>query len=195
MAQLNLTYRQAKDLVEKYISDPITKMHLRETEIFMRALAIKLNENEEEWGTIGLLHDIDWDMTKDNQSEHCIKAKLILCEAGASDFLIETVISHGYGHEIIPEFTAKQRSGRLQHCLAATETLTGLIVAAALVQPNKKLQDVSFQSLKNKFKSKSFAAKCDRNIILECEKAGIHLDEFLQIGLLSLQNISAELGL
>lgn len=195
MAQLNLTYQQAKDLVEKYVSDPITKLHLRETEVFMQALAKRLNESEEDWGIIGLLHDLDWDLTKNNQSEHCLKVQQILGEAGASDFLIETIISHAFGHEIIPEFAAKQRSGKIQHCLAAAETLTGLIVAAALVQPTKKLQDVSLQSLKNKFKTKSFAAKCNRDIILECEKAGIPLDEFLQIGLSALQNISAEIGL
>lgn len=193
--KLNLTYQQAKDLVARYISDPVTKLHLRETEIFMRALSKRFDENEEEWGIIGLLHDIDWDLTKNNQSEHCVKAKQILGEAGASDFLVETVISHGYSHEIIPEFAAKQRSGGIQHCLAAAETLTGLIVAAALVQPNKKLQDVSLQSLKNKFKTKSFAAKCNRDIILECEKAGIALDEFLQTGLSALQSIAGEIGL
>lgn len=146
-------------------------------------------------GIIGLLHDIDWDLTKNNQLEHCVKAQEILKAAGASDFLIETIISHVYGYEIIPQFASKQRSGLLQRCLAAAETLTGLIIAAALVQPNKKLQDVSFQSLKNKFKTKSFAAKCNRDIILECEKASIPLDEFLQIGLLSLQSIADEIGL
>lgn len=182
-------------MAAKYVSDPITKLHLRETEVFMRALARRLNESEEEWGIIGLLHDLDWDLTKNNQSEHCIKVQQILREAGASDFLIETIISHGYGHEIIPQLTAKQRLGVIQHCLAAAETLTGLIIAAALVQPSKKLQDVSLKSLKNKFKTKSFAAKCNRDIILECEKAGIPLDEFLQTGLLSLQIISTEIGL
>lgn len=195
MEQLNLTYQQAKDLLEKYVSDPITRLHLRETEVFMRELAKRLNENEEEWGIIGLLHDLDWDLTKNNQSEHCIKIQQILREAGANEFLIEAIISHGYGHEIIPQLTAKQRSGKLQHCLAAAETLTGLIIASALVQPSKKLGDVSLRSLKNKFKTKSFAAKCSRDIILECEKAGISLDEFLQIGLSALQKISNELSL
>jgi predicted hydrolase (HD superfamily) len=96
---------------------------------------------------------------------------------------------------MIPQLQQKQRSTKIQYCLAAAETLTGIMVAAALVQPDKKLQSVTFESLKKKFKNKAFAAKCDRNIVLECEKAGIPLDEFLQIGLSSLQSIAGELGL
>jgi len=195
MEELKITYQQAKDLVGKYITESITKLHLLETEVFMRALAKRFNEDEEKWGIIGLLHDIDWDLTKDNSNEHCLKAQEILKEAGASDFLIETIISHGYNSEFIPKLKEKQRSSAIQYCLAASETLTGIIIASALVQPDKKLQSVSLESLKKKFKDKSFAAKCNREIVLECEKAGIPLDEFLQIGLFSLQSIAGEIGL
>ena len=195
MEELGITYQQAQDLVKKYITEPITKLHLLETEVFMRALAKRFNEDEEKWGIIGLLHDIDWDLTKDNSNEHCLKAQEILKEAGASDFFIETIISHGYNSEFIPQLQEKQRSSKIQYCLAAAETLTGIIIASALVQPDKKLQSVSLESLKKKFKNKSFAAKCNREIVLECEKAGIPLDEFLQIGLVSLQSIAGEIGL
>ncbi len=195
MESLGLIYEQAQKLVEQYIPDQITKMHLRETEVFMRALAEHFHENPEEWGIIGLLHDLDWALTKDNQSEHCVKVQEILKETGASDFLIETIISHGYGHTIIPKLANKQRSIKIQYCLAAAETLTGIIIASALVQPDKKLSSVKIESLKKKFKNKEFAAKCNREIVMECEKAGIPLDEFLQIGLSSLQDIAPELGL
>jgi len=195
MENLNLTFQQAKELVDKYISDPVTKLHLRETEVFMRSLAKRLNQDEEAWGIIGLLHDIDWGLTKDNPNDHCVKSQEILRNAGGSDFLIETVSSHVYGLEGKSYFSGKERLTDLQHCLAAAETLTGLITSSALVQPDKKLQSVSFDSLKKKFKNKSFAAKCNRDIILECEKAGISLDEFLQIGLSSLRGIADEIGL
>ena len=195
MEELGITYQQAQDLVKQYITEPITKLHLRETEVFMRELAKKFNESEEKWGIIGLLHDIDWDLTKNNSSEHCIRMQEILKEAGASDFLIETIISHGYNSDFIPKLKEKQRSTKIQYCLAAAETLTGIIIAAALVQPDKKLKSVSLDSLKKKFKNKSFAAKCNREIVLECEKAGIPLDEFLQVGLTSLQSIAEEIGL
>lgn len=189
-----ITRRRAEELIGEYISDPITKLHLLESEAIMRSLAKKLGEDEEAWGVIGLLHDIDWDLTKNNPSEHCIKCQEILRKAGASEFLIETIISHGYGMDAIPALREKQRSGSIQYCLVAAETLTGLIIASTLMQPDKKLASLSLQSLKKKFKNKSFAARCNRDLIKECEKAGISLDEFLQIGLTALQKISSELG-
>jgi putative nucleotidyltransferase with HDIG domain len=195
MPQLGLNYQQAQELFDKHVIDPMTKMHSRESEVLMQALARKLGENEEEWGIIGLLHDIDWDLTKNNTTEHCIKAQELLKEAGASDFLIEIIISHGYGLEAIPFLKDKKRSTKIQYCLAAAETLTGLIIASALVQPDKKLASVSLESLKKKFKNKAFAAKCNREIIMECEKAAISLDDFLQVGLSAMQGIADEIGL
>jgi len=181
--------------VEKYITNPITKLHSIESEEIMKALARKFGEDEEKWGIIGLLHDIDWDLTKDNALEHCAKSVDILKEAGATDFLIETIISHGYNNPHCGAPQGKTRSTKLEYSLAAAETLTGLIVASAFVQPDKKLGSVSLKSLKKKFKTKAFAAGCNREIILECEKAGITLDDFLKIGLEVLQGISDKLGL
>lgn len=187
--------KKAIELLDKYVKDRIIRLHMIETEAIMRALARHLRENEEEWGIIGLLHDIDWDLTKEKPSEHCVKAVDILKSEGADDFLIEKIISHGYGHEIIPAYSEKKREGNLEHCLVAAETLTGLIVASALVQPDKKIASVKPESLKKKFNSPSFAAGCDREIIKECEAVGIPLDEFLKIGLEALAGIAGEIGL
>ncbi|HCP08927.1 MAG TPA: hypothetical protein DIT25_03975 [Candidatus Moranbacteria bacterium] len=192
MENLGVTKEQADKLLDEYIKGPITKLHMVETEAIMQAVAKRFGEDEEAWGIVGLLHDIDWDLTKNNTDEHCVKCQEILKQAGASDFLVETIISHGYG--IIPALKEKQRSGNMQHCLVAAETLTGLIIASALMQPDKKLASVQLPSLKKKFKNKGFAARCNRELILECEKAGIPLDEFLEIGLKSLQSISGKLG-
>ena len=187
MEKLGIDYQQAQALVEKNISDPITKLHLRESEAIMRSLAKKLNEDEEEWGIIGLLHDIDWDLTKNNTDEHCVGAIGILKEANASEYLIETIISHCYGHGVYQD---KERNSKVQYALASAETLTGLIVASALVQPDKKLKNVKLKSIKKKFRNNKFAANCDREIISECEKLGLTVDDFLEIGLKSLQDIS-----
>lgn len=195
MESLGLNYQQAQELVNKYISDLMTKMHSRESEAIMRAVAKRLGEDEEAWGIIGLLHDIDWDLTKTDPKDHCIKAQEILKEAGASDFLIEIIASHGYGLEAIPQLHDKQRTTTIQHCLVAAETLTGLIVASTLMQPDKKLESLSIESLKKKFKNKGFAARCNRDLIAECEQANIPLDEFLQMGLSALQEIAGELGM
>jgi len=195
MEDLGITKQQADKLVEEYIKEPMTELHLLETEAIMRELAKYLNEDEEKWGIVGLLHDIDWDLTKNNQEQHCIKAQEILREAGATDFLIETIISHGYDNETIPNLKDKKRKTTIQHCLVAAETLTGIIVASALVQPDKKLSSVQLPSLKKKFKSKSFAANCNRDLVAECEVTGISIDNFLEIGLRALQKISSKLGL
>lgn len=195
MPELGINKQQAQQLVEQFITDKITKLHLVETEAIMRALARHFGENEEEWGIIGLLHDIDWDLTKNNTSEHCVRAVEILKQAGASEYLVENIISHAYGHPAIPAYSDKTRQGRLQHGLVAVETLTGLIIASALVQPDKKLAGLTPESLMKKFKSKSFAARCDRALIGECEQAGISLEEFLNLGLKASQTIAGELGL
>lgn len=195
MEKLGLDITQANKLVDKYITNNITKYHLLETEAIMRALARHFAENEEEWGIIGLLHDIDWDLTKNNPREHLLKAPVILKEAGATDYLIESIISHGYGHSDCGAPPDKLRTTKIEYALAAVETLTGLIVASALVQPDKKLASVDLESLQKKFKSKSFAAGCDREIIKEGEKLNLSLAEFLEIGLRALQSISDKIGL
>ncbi|MGC8492469.1 MAG: HDIG domain-containing metalloprotein [Syntrophobacteraceae bacterium] len=195
MEGLGITKAQADELVEKYVAEPMTRLHLLESEAIMKALAKRFGEDEEAWGIVGFLHDIDWDLTKNDQQQHCIKAVDLLRQAGASEFLIQTIISHGYGVGTIPAYRDRERKTKIEHCLVAAETLTGIIVASALVQPDKKLASVQLPSLKKKFKSKSFAANCDRDLVKECEKAGISVDEFLELGLHALQEISDTLAM
>ena len=200
LPELGLGRKQAQELVDKYLKDPINRMHSRESEVIMRAIAKRFGEDEEKWGIIGYLHDIDWELTKDDTKKHCIKTAEILHEAGGTDFLIETIQSHGYGQGFgdeyygPPEFKGKKRTSTIQHALAAAETLTGLIIATALIQPDKKLASIKPDSLKKKFKNLKFAAGCNRNIILECENIGIPIDDFLSLGLHAIQEIHEELG-
>lgn len=193
--ELGINYDQAQAIVTKYITDDITRLHLIETEAIMRALARHFSEDEEKWGIIGLLHDIDWDQTKNDPTEHGNKMIKILKDEDASDYLIKTIESHIYGHDLNERLRDKEREEKIQHALAASETLTGLIIASALVQPDKKLASVKLSSLKKKFKQKSFAANCERVIIRECEKIELTLDEFLQIGLNAMQGIADKIGL
>jgi uncharacterized protein len=160
-------------------------MHCLESEAIMKALARHFGEHEEEWGIIGLLHDIDWELTKTDTKQHCITCVEILKKNGASEYLIETIQSHG----------KEKRQGRVQHALAAAETLTGLIIASALIQPDKKLSSLKPESLKKKFHTKKFAANCRREIILECEQIGLSINEFLALGLTALQGIHEKLGM
>lgn len=188
MEELGISYQQAKDLVAKYITDDITRYHCLESEAVMRGLAKYFGEDEEAWGIVGLLHDIDWCLTKNDTSQHCLKMVEIIKEAGGTDFLVETIQSHGYELD-------KRRTTRIQYALAAGETVTGLIVACALVQPDKKLASVGVPSVIKKFKNKAFAKNCRREIIMECEKLGLSLEEFVKIALSSMQGIASEIGL
>ena len=192
---LGINLLQAQKLLDEYIKDPVTKLHCRESEVIMRALAKHFGDDENIWGIIGLLHDIDWELTKNDTKNHCVKCIEILKNAGGSDYLIETIVSHAYGNEHCGDYKEKKRTEKIQHALAAAETLTGLIVASALIQPDKKLASVQLKSLQKKFKNKAFAANCSREIILECEQINLSLEQFLEIGLKALQEISDELGL
>ena len=128
----------AYKLLTQHIKEPPNLNHSREAEVIMRALARKLGEDEDYWGNLGLLHDIDWEY---GEETHCKKCREILAQAGFDNEFIETIISHGYGFEACgPELAAKKRTTKLQHLLAAAETITGLIYASALVRPDKKLE-------------------------------------------------------
>ncbi len=195
---LGVTLEQANELVDKYITDPITKLHSQESQLIMQAIARHLNLSDdlvEKYGIIGLLHDLDWDMTKENPAEHSIKTAEILKEFGATDFLIDTIQSHNYGYEPSEELRDKVRTTGLQHSLVSAETLTGLIVASSLILPTKTVKDLKQKSLKKKFKTKKFAERCNRDLILECEKIGLSIDEFLELGLTALQQGADDLGI
>lgn len=168
--------------------------HYLESEAIMKGLAEKFDENIDYWGMLGLLHDVDWSLTKNNLSQHCIKAKEILKEEGFDCEFIEIVQSHGWGHEIIPELKEKQRERKVEYCLAAAETLTGIIYAYALMR-GRKISDMEVKGLKKKFKDKTFAQNCDREIIREIEKTGLELNEFFEIAIESVKKIKGEIGL
>src|SRR3990172_6878613 len=215
--KLGIDRQKAQQVLEENVKDPITRLHMLESEAIMKAVAKYLYENNklteaekggktsselaEEWGIIGLLHDIDWELTKNNVTEHGLKMPEILRNAGGTDFLIKTIESHIYPNDNeenflgAPQFVGKKREGNLEHTLASSETLTGLIIATALIMPDKKLASVKPESLVKKYKNKSFAAKCNRETIAECEKFGIELEEFLSVGLIALQEISDRIGL
>ena len=185
---------KAFDLLKEHMKDPANLGHSLETEVIMKALANKLDEDEEYWGNLGLLHDIDWEYGADT---HCIKCNEILKNTGFDDTFINNIQSHCWGNSECANGTFKElkRNTKIQHLLAAAETITGLIYATALVRPDKKLKGVEVKSIKKKMKNKSFAAKVDREIIKECEKAEMNLDEFIQISLSAVKTIANEIGI
>lgn len=173
-----LTNEQAVELLLKYNKEPFHLRHAVTVGNVMKNLAVKYGYSGDAdfWGTVGFLHDVDFEQYPD---AHCIKAPELLSEAGASDELIHAVCSHGYGITV-----DVQPVHQMEKLLFATDELTGLIGAAALMRPSKSVQDMELKSLKKKFKDKKFAAGCSREIISKgAEMLGIELDELLNITL------------
>jgi len=157
----------------------------------MGALAKRLGEPEDYWKMLGLLHDVDWGITKGNSQEHLTKAPEILKNAGFDEKFIKIVLSHGYGFGCAGLKDLK-RAEKVEHALACAETVTGLIHAYALMR--KSLEGMEVSGLKKKVKDKRFAAAINREIIMECEKLGLSLDEFLDIAIKAVQSIAKDIG-
>ena len=170
-----MTREEAFELLKKYNQDPFHIRHALTVEAVMRWLANDLGYADEAdfWSQVGLLHDIDFELYPD---QHCLKAPELLREGGASEELIHAVVSHGYGItvDVKPEH-------EMEKVLYGSDELTGLIWAAALMRPSKSTKDMELKSLKKKYKSKGFAAGCDRETIAKgAEMLGWDLSELLQ---------------
>ncbi|MCX6653931.1 MAG: HDIG domain-containing protein, partial [Candidatus Bathyarchaeota archaeon] len=162
--------------------------HYLETEAIMRALAEKFAEDVVYWSMLGLMHDVDWALTKKDWRDHCIKAVELLKEKGFDEEFIENVQSHGYSYDEVPLLKDKKRTSKIQHCLIASETLTGIIYAYALMK-GKRISDMDVKGLKKKFKDKGFAANCSRDRVKEIELIGLSLDDFFNISIESVKTI------
>ncbi len=190
---LPISREEALKVIVEHNKDSQDMIHFLESEAIMRELATRLGEDVEYWGMLGLLHDIDWGTTKQYSREHLTKAPGILKHAGFDDDFIQTVLSHGYGWDCAG-LKEKKRERKIEHALAAAETMTGLIHAYALMR-GRKVSSMDVSGLKKKFKDKKFAAGVNRDIILECEKTGISLDEFMQVSIDAIRKIAKEVGL
>ncbi|MDO4811098.1 MAG: hydrolase [Eubacteriales bacterium] len=171
-----ITREQAMIALKEYNKEPFHIQHALTVEGVMRWYANELGYGEEAnfWATVGLLHDIDFEMWPE---EHCVKAPELLEKAGASAELIHAVCSHGYGLccDVEPVH-------EMEKVLFAADELTGLIGAAARMRPSKSCKDMELSSLKKKFKDKKFAAGCSRDVIKTgAERLGWELDKLLEM--------------
>ena len=194
MEKLPISREQAWKLILKHNTHDPDLVHYLESEAVMRELALHLGEDSDYWAMLGLLHDVDWGMTKNEVSTHLTKMPEILRKEGFSEQFIETILSHGYGFEELPLLAGKIRTEKIQHALAASETITGLVHAYALMR-GKNISDMEPQGLKKKFKDKTFAAKVSREVIKEIELCGVTLDEFFAIAIEGIKRIKGEVGL
>ena len=165
---------EAFTLLKKYNTDPFHIQHALTVEAVMKWYADQLGYGAESdyWGTVGLLHDIDFELYPD---QHCLKAPELLREGGVGEDIIHAVCSHGYGITVDVEPTHE-----MEKVLFASDELTGLIWAAALMRPSRSTKDMELKSLKKKYKSKNFAAGCSRDVIERgAEILGWELDTLL----------------
>jgi hypothetical protein len=192
-----VTREKIIQLLDKYITTEWLRLHMRETEVIMRALAKHLGENEDLWGLSGLLHDIDYDYVDKDPDRHVIEFDNILEMEGLKverDIPLDMYNAIKAHYEEHPKITQKRESN-LDYALSASETISGFLVACALVQPDKKISSVRVDSVMKKFKKKDFARAIDRQLIYDIEKTGLTLEEFVEIALKALNEISGEIGL
>jgi hypothetical protein len=186
-----ITREQAIKLLHEHMQNQNLRRHCYSVEAVMRGLADHFKEDKEKWGLVGLLHDGDYEITKEAPEKHAQLMAQWVRDLGETDEeLLEGIESHGWFHE------GKLPKTKMQWSLFCCDELTGLIVAVALVKPDKKLASVTVESIQKKWKEKNFAAGVDRKQIEECEgRLGIPLDEFIEIALTAMQSIAPELGL
>lgn len=184
-----LSREQALELLKQYLQQPNLIKHSLAAEAVMAALAKKLGEDARTWALAGLLHDLDVERTHADLNIHGLETEKILQSLGVEPEIVQAIKLHN------EQCCGQKRSTRLQHALAAAETVAGLITATALVYPDKKLASVQPKSVLKRMKEKAFAASVNREYIMECEQAGIPLPEFAELALKAMQGISADLEL
>lgn len=175
----------AYELVKTHVKNKNLRKHMLAVEAVMKLLAERLGEDVDEWGLAGLLHDLDYDQTVDDFPKHGYVTEEILKSYNLDPKLLYAIKAHA-GH--VP------RETQLDRAIYAADPITGLVVAAVLMHPSKKLAHMDVEFLKNRFKEKRFAAGANREQIQTCTELGLELDEFLELSLNAMQGIAEDLG-
>jgi len=184
-----MTREEGLALLKQNIQNQNLIKHCLAVEAIMKSLARHFNEDEEKWGLTGLLHDIDYEKTKNNPGQHSLIGAKILEDLGIDKDICRAVKAHNPAHGVLPETL-------MEKALLAADPLTGLIVAATLVLPSKKIADLTSENVLNRFKEKAFARGANREIIKKSEEyLNLNLKDFVKIGLEAMQEIAEDLGL
>jgi putative nucleotidyltransferase with HDIG domain len=180
--------QEALESIKENVDNENLIKHMLAAEAIMRALAGRLGGDEAEWGLAGLLHDIDVELTEGDMSSHGKLGADLARDLGASEAIADAILCHNERHGIAPETP-------MEKALFCADPLTGLITAAALVRPDKKIANLETSSVRKRFKEKSFAAGASREQIARCADIGLELDEFIAIGLEAMKKVAPQLGL
>ncbi|MGL6293684.1 HDIG domain-containing metalloprotein [Eubacterium aggregans] len=183
-----LTRQEAIELLEEYNGSDALIKHALAVDGVMCHYARKYGEDEELWGIVGLLHDLDYEKYPE---EHCIKVQEILKARGVDPQIIRAIASHGYGLccDIEPK-------SQMEKILYTVDELTGLVNATAIMRPSKSVMDLGVKSVKKKFKNKGFAAGVNRDVVLKgCENLGLDLEGIIEEVILWMRSVAKEIGL
>jgi len=184
-----MTKEEGLKILKENLTNQNLIKHSLAVEAIMRALARHFRQDSEKWALAGLLHDIDYEMVKNDLSQHSLVGAKILEELGLDQDICQAVKVHNEAHGILPETL-------MEKALFVTDPLTGLIVAATLVLPSKKIKDLTAENVLNRFKEKSFARGANREIVIKCQELlSLKLEDFIKIGLEAMQGIDQALGL
>ena len=183
-----MTREDALEAIRENVENENLIKHMIATEAIMKALAKRFGEDEDDWGLVGLLHDIDVELTEGDMNSHGMLGADLVREMGVKFEISQAILAHN-------EALGVPRETLMDKALFCADPLTGLITAATLVRPDKKLASVEARSVRKRFKEKSFAAGASREGIACCSEIGLELDEFIELGLKAMQEVAEELGL
>lgn len=181
-----MTREEAYNLTKPRFSNKNLFKHVLAVEAVMRELALYFEQDVEKWGLVGMLHDFDYEETKNTPEQHTLVTEELLCDYHLSEDIIHAVKAH---NNLAPHDSLMDKA------VYAADPITGLIVAAALMHPEKKMAPMTVEFVLRRFKEKHFARGANREQIRSCESFGLTLEEFVAISLRGMQKISAELGL
>ncbi len=181
-----MTRDEAYSIVVEHVKNKNLVYHMLACEAIMRALARRFGEDEQMWGIAGLLHDLDYPETMNDPAKHGLITVEMLKDKGVDKRILDAILAH---------CGKKEPETLMERALYAVDPMSGLIVASALITPDKKLSAIDGKFVKRRFKEKAFAKGANREQIRTCESFGIPLDEFLDIGVKAMQSIADKIGL
>jgi uncharacterized protein len=184
-----MTRDDALELLGSHVKADNLKKHCLATEVIMRELALRLGQDSELWGHIGLLHDLDFEYTKHHPETHGRRTVELLAPYGLPEEALDAVLRHN------AEALGLERKTILDYALTCAETITGLVVAAALVHPDRRIESLNPPSVRKRMKSKDFARSVNRDHVALCERINIPLTDFVELSIKAMATISADLGL
>lgn len=184
-----MTRDEAWALVCEWITNPNLRKHLQAVEAAMRAYARKSGEDEEMWGTVGLIHDLDYERCPSQEAGHPFVGVEELRRRGVPDAWCRAILSHA-------DYSGVRRETWMEKTLYSVDELVGFIIAVALVRPSKSLADVDVASVRKKMKDKAFARGVNReDVIRGAEELGVSIDDHIAFVIGALQKVAPDLGL